>query len=143
MAQEQAAKTDHPDDWRIFRALRNQVTGKVRGDQKKWEENKFDPDKNTSTDTWKTVKSILVWNTVGPPTQLFFQGRMVTKPIGVASSMNKFFIDKIKGLRQKIPVVNTDPMKQLKEAMKERKCTFKLKHVTIRDVLKLIKGLKN
>ena len=72
MAQEQAAKTDHPDDWRIFRALRNQVTGKVRGDQKKWEENKFDPDKNTSTDTWKTVKSILVWNTVGPPTQMFF-----------------------------------------------------------------------
>ena len=142
MAQEQAAKTDHPDDWRIFRALRNQVTGKVRGDQKKWEENKFDPDKNTSTDTWKTVKSILVWNTVGPPTQLFFQGRMLTKPIGLASSMNKFFIDKIKGLRQKIPVVNTDPMKQLKEAMKERKCTFKLKHVTIRDVLKLMKGLK-
>ena len=108
LAQEQAAKTDNPEDWRIWRSLRNQTTGKVREDKKKWEEKKFDPDENNSSDTWKTVKSLLGWNSAGPPTQLFYQGRMVTKPMGLASSMNKFFIDKVKGLRQKIPFVSTE-----------------------------------
>ena len=143
LAQEQAAKSDHPEDYRMYRSLRNQAVARVREDKKKWEEKKFDLDENTCSDTWKTVKSLLGWNTAGPPTQLFYLGRMVSKPMALATSMNKFFIDKIKGLRQKIPVVATDPLKQMKEAMQERKCTFKLKPVTADIVVKLIKGLKN
>ena len=127
----------------MYRSLRNQAVARVREDKKKWEEKKFDLDENTCSDTWKTVKSLLGWNTAGPPTQLFYLGRMVSKPMTLATSMNKFFIDKIKGLRQKIPVVATDPLKQMKEAMQERKCTFKLKPVTADSVVKLIKGLKN
>jgi hypothetical protein len=143
LAQEKAAQTDDPDDWRYFRSLRNQTTAKVREDKKKWEEQRFDHAKNSSTDTWKTVKGWLGWNSGGPPTQLFSEGRIVTKPAGLASSMNRFFITKIKELRQNIPVVNFDPLKYLKEAMRDRKCKFSLKQLTIEDVLKLIKGLKN
>ena len=52
--------------------------------------------------------------------KLFYEGRIVTRPAGLASSMNKFFIDKVKTLRQNIPVVATDPLKELKEAMEHR-----------------------
>ena len=142
-AQKKAAQTDDPGDWKLFRSLRNQTTAKVREDQKKWEEQRFDKNRNTSTDTWRTVKGWLGWSSGGPPTQLFYEGRIVTKPLGLATSMNKFIIDKIKLLRQKIPMVNCDPLKYLKEAMSNRKCKFILKKLNLEDVIKLIKGLKN
>ena len=57
--------------------------------------------------------------------------------------MNKFFINKIKDLRQKIPAVNIDPLKYLKEAMRGRRSRFSIKELTIVEVLKIIKSLKN
>ena len=74
---------------------------------------------------------------------IFYEGRILTKPAGLASCMNKFFIDKIKELRRKIPMVNIDPLKYLKEAMRDRTSKFEIKQLTVEDVLKLIKGLKN
>ena len=91
---------------------------------------------------WKTVKNWLGWNSGGPPTQLFYEGRIVTRPGGLASTMNRFFIGKVRSLRENIPTVATDPLKQLKQAMKNRKCRFKMKLVSSDEVLKLIMGLK-
>ena len=143
LAQEKAGLTNNPEDWRHYRSLRNLATAKIREDKKKWEEQRFSQDANSSTDVWRTVKGWLGWNTGGPPTQLFSEGRMVTKPAGLASTMNRFFINKIKELRRKIPVANSDPLKYLREAMSDRKCKFRMKPVALEDVVKLIKGLKN
>ena len=142
-AQERAAESNSPEDWRIFRSLRNQVTGKGREDKKNWEENKLDPKENSSTDVWKTVKGWLGWGTSGTPTQLFWEGRLVTSPRGICTTMNKFFIDKIRRLRNNIPALTADPLKRLKEAMRSRQCSFKLAAVQETDVLKYIKSLKN
>ena len=90
----------------------------------------------------KARQSLLGWKNTGPPTQLFYEGRIVTRPAGLASSMNRFFVDKVRGLRNNIPVVASDPLQKLKEAMKTRKCKFTLKPVTVTGVLNLIKGLK-
>ena len=57
--------------------------------------------------------------------------------------MNRFFINKIKQLRHRIPVANSDPLKYLREAMSDRTCKFRLKPLALEEVLKLIKGLKN
>ena len=57
--------------------------------------------------------------------------------------MNKFFINKIKDLRQRIPVVNCDPLQYLKEAMRGKTCKFTIRQLTLEEVLKMIKGLKN
>ena len=143
LAQEKAGLTNNPEDWRHYRSLRNLATAKIREDKKKWEEQRFSQDANSSTDVWRTVKGWLGWNTGGPPTQLFSEGRMVTKPAGLASTMNRFFINKIKELRRKIPVANSDPLKFLREAMSDRKCKFRMKPEALADVVKLIKGLKN
>ena len=87
-AQERAAHTSDPEDWRHYKSLRNLTTGRVRSDRKRWEEQKLAQDENCSTDIWRTVKGWLGWNTGGPPTQLFYEGRLVTRPAGLASCMN-------------------------------------------------------
>ena len=68
---------------------------------------------------------------------------MTTSPSGLATTMNKFFIDKIKRLRQNIPLANYDPLCKLKEAMFGRLCSFNLMPVTQDQVLKIIYSLKN
>ena len=143
LAQEKAAETGNPEDWRMYKSLRNQTTARVRADKKAWKEKKVDPAQNTVSDTWKTVKGWLGWSSAGPPTQLFFEGQMVTKPAGLASSMNRFFINKIKSLRQTIPTSESDPLKKVKEAMEGRQCTFQMTPVTTEDVIKIIKDLKS
>ena len=137
-AQQIAAQTGDPEDWRYFKSLRNQATAKVREDNQNWEKKRFDNAENSNTDVWKSVKGWLGWNTSGPPTQLFFEGRVVTKPAGIASSMNKFFINKIKDLRQRIPVVNCDPLQYLKEAMRGKTCKFTIRQLTLEEVPKMI-----
>lgn len=142
-AQEKAAQSDNPDDWRQFRSLRNQVTARLRAEKKEWDRKKLDHTENSSTDIWKSVKGCLGWGGGGPPTQLFSDGKIVSSPSGLASIVNKFFLDKIKRLRESIPAVISDPLSRLREAMKERQCSFSLQPVSVSDVLKIIKGLKN
>ena len=94
-----ATSTDNAEDWRQFRALRNQVTSSLRQDKKMWESEKLDLVKNDSTGVWKEVKSWLGWGTSGTPTQLFWEGRLITSPLDLANSMNRFFLQKIQILK--------------------------------------------
>ena len=142
-AQEKAAKSDDPDDWRAYRSLRNQVTARSRAEEKEWQRQKLDHTKNSSTEMWKRVKGWLGWGGGGPPTQLFSDGKIISSPAGLGSVMNKFFIDKIRRLRSTIPIVISDPLARMKEAMRNRQCSFKLKPVNEADVLKIIGSLKN
>ena len=142
-AHKKATDTDLPEDWREFRGLRNQVTAKLRQDKQMWEKEKLDLQKNNPTGVWKTVKNWLGWGTSGTPTQLFWEGRMVTSPAGLASAMNNFFLDKIRKLRCSIPPPTSDPTKKLKEAMRGRNCTFIIHQVDTEEVFKHIKHLKN
>ena len=80
---------------------------------------------------WWTTYSTVQWGTV------------VTSPGGLASVMNKFFLDKIKRLRETIPAVFSDPLSKLKEAMQYRQCRFNLEQVSVTEVLKIVQGLKN
>ena len=137
-AQEKAARTNDLEDWRLFRAIRNQVTRRSRSDKKQWEENKLDEADNV----WGTVKNWLGWKKSGSPTKLFYNGGIVTRPASIATSMNKFFIDKVKSLRKNIPQVARDPLREMREAMQHRECKFKLNPVSTNEVSKLISGLK-
>ena len=142
-AQEKATETGNPDDWRMYRAIRNQVTARCRTDKAEWEREKLDHINNTSTDTWQTVKGWLGWGSAGTPTKLFSDGRLVTSPGGLAACMNNFFLDKIKRLRQNIPAATADPLMKLREATSHRNCSLNLKLVSEDHVLKLIKNLRN
>ena len=57
--------------------------------------------------------------------------------------MNRFFIQKIMNLTEKIPSVNSDPLSYLKEAMSNRVCSFEIKPVSLLEVKNIVTGLKN
>ena len=42
---------------------------------------------------------IISWNTSGSPSQLFFNGNLVTKPQELAKTQNEFFLEKIRGCK--------------------------------------------
>ena len=92
---------------------------------------------------WKSVKRIVGLESSGPPTRLIHEAKSISSPSGLASTMNKFFINKVKGLRSAIPQVETDPLANLRESLRKRPCTFNLKLVNEQDVMKIINSLNN
>ena len=123
------SKSFKPEKDMLLGLVRKQRISKLKGRllrkrhqrQKKWEEEKLDSKKISSTDIWRTVKGWLGWGTSGTPTQLFWEGSLVTSPRGFFTTMNKFFLDKIKRLRNAIPTQTADPLRRMKEAMQGRK----------------------
>ena len=83
------------------------------------------------------MKSWLGWGTAGTPTQLFCEGHLISSPSQLASTMNKFFLEKIQNLRNNIPVTSGDPLQKFREAMEGRNMVEEV------EVRKIIKGLKN
>ena len=67
----------------------------------------------------------------------------MTSPGGLASTMNRFFLDKIRKLRNNVPLPTSDPVKKLREAMRGKQCSFRIKQVQESQVLKIIMSLKN
>lgn len=55
------------------------------------------------------VKSVLGWNTGGPPRCISVGGRLISKPIEIATEMNCYFINKIKSIVKNLPRSQYDP----------------------------------
>ena len=79
----------------------------------------------------------------GPPNQLITDGKIINTPAGLASTLNRFFINKIKNLIKGIPKTDSDPLRKLKETMRNRECSFKLREITLEEGMKLILSSKN
>ena len=114
------------------------MTAKVRQDKKEWERTKFNRSEYTSSQIWGTVRKVLGWGGGGPPSQLFNEGQLITSPKVLASTMNLFFLNKIKKLKESIPMSVNDPLAILKEAMKGRRQFLQFKTGVI-----LIEGCLN
>ena len=124
-------------------SLRNQATASSRKHLASWTSSKLCSKANSPSDVWSTVKRILNWEGGGPPTQLFYEGRMLTKPAAMASAINNFFIKKVKNIIGGIPNVDMDPLAKLRERMAARQCSLTLRPVTEAEVLQQIKGIKS
>ena len=141
-AQELASRTNNFDDWRKFKNLRNTAVARNRAEKKAWEVRQLDHLANDSSNLWRNVKSWMGWRNSGPPSQLFVD-KIIVKPKEIASTMNQFFVNKVKNLQKKLPRKKNDPLQYLKNAMKKRKCTFKLRPVTQDEVKGFVTKLKN
>ena len=89
------------------------------------------------------MKGWLNWKSSGPPSQLFSEDVIVNSPDGLAETMNKYFLNKVRLLREGIRANGTDPLKTLRETMQDRTCTLSLKAVKPEQVLEIIKALKS
>ena len=143
VAQNKAFVTKHPDDYRLFKSLRNQVTARMRKEKTAWEKLKLSSARNDPSKLWKNIKSWLAWNKSGPPTRLFHNGKLICSPSGIAGAMNSFFLSKVSGLRDKIPQSSADPLSKLRESMSDRQCSFSFGPVDPSNVMKIMKSLKN
>ena len=143
LAQAAAAQTQDPDDWRLFKNLRNTATARKKAEKKVWEEKKLDISEHNPSIIWKNIKGWLQWGNSGPPSQLFHNGNLINSPAGLASTMNNFFLDKVRHLRDSIPGTDSDPHFKLRESMKDRDCSLTFKAVHPNEVKSVINKLKN
>ena len=141
-AQCTAVMTGEAEEWRLYRNIRHQKNRAVKQDELDWQRAKL-WSKNNPSDMWKTAKSILGWSCSGPPTQLYHQGECITSPKGLATTMNNYFLDKIKKLRDSIPQTNSDPLAKMRESMGGRTCNFSFKPVSEKEVCNIIAGLRS
>ena len=125
-----------------YRAIRNQKNRSVLQDEATWQKKKLCSTNNPS-DMWKAAKSMLGWSSGGPPTQLYHLGAYICSPSGLATTMNKFFLEKVRRLREGIPATNTDPLAWMKESMVNRSCSFSFNPVTVQQMRKTVDGLRS
>ena len=74
-AQERAVRTGALEDWRIYRALRNQTTASLRRDLASWRRRKLSSTENSPSAVWSAVKRILNWEGAAHRHSCFTRGR--------------------------------------------------------------------
>ena len=112
-AQRIAASSGSSDDWRDYKSKRNTVTARQRQEKNSWEKQRLCNKENDPRSLWKNMKSWLNWKFSGPPSQLFSEGHIVNSPAGLAETMNQYFTNKVRLLREGIPANHADPLKVL------------------------------
>ena len=133
---------DHDD----YKVKRNLVTSKMRNAEKEYFKEKFSNDEATSSELWQTAYSVLGRVRSQFPSQIVVFGQLVSKPIEIATEMNKFFIQKIADLKTETEEAQPeDPTSELKTFLESKNIPeggFRLREVTEDEMKHLIKGLK-
>ena len=135
--------TNASEYWSLFKQLRNKVNNKKKAEERNYKLGKIISSKDNPAALWATAKNFMNWQeTGGPPTQLHIGGRLISKASLIASELNSFFITKVSRIRE---VINYLPNRFIKcqEIMVDKNCKLGLKHITIKKINKLLKGLKN
>ena len=141
--QKLASETGDRDVWKTYKNIRNTINNRLKFEEINWQKMKLDACGEDSAKVWKSVKGILNWNSSGSPSQLFYNGSLVSKPQDVAEAQNNFFLDKITLIRENLPPPTSDPLAVLKSMMVGRSCSFSFSAVHPDEVGKIISGLKN
>ena len=91
--------------------------------------------------TWATARKFMNWkSTAGPPNQLNIEGKLITKASHIASKMNSFFIEKVRNIQNGLKNA-PNSVEKCVSIMRGKKCNLEMRHVTVKKVLKLLKGL--
>ena len=122
-----ATVTKNPEDWSNFKRLRNDLNKIQKVEKQNYQRRKMDECVQDSSTTWKNAKSFLGWNSGGPPTKLVQNGKLFTKRNELCKVMNEFFINKVKGLRNSIPVNIGDPLRAVRNIMVNKMCSLKIR----------------
>ena len=141
--QKLAADTQHRDDWKKFKCLRNKINNRLKFEEQKWQKFKLDECGSDSKLVWKNVKGILNWQTSGAPSQLFYKGKLIQKPQELASAQNEFFLNKIENIITNLPPQVSDPLSTLQSMMAGRTCSLNSVSVHPDEVEKVICSLSN
>ena len=125
-AQKSASESGSREKWKEFKSLRNTINNRLKFEQRNWQKLKLNECDGDPKSTWRNVKGILNWNTSGSPNQLFYKGKLISKPQELANAQNEFFIEKINTIRENMPASDADPLQKLKRLMSYNQSSFSL-----------------
>ena len=145
-----AALTQDPANWQIYRETRNKCTKLLKEDKIRYHRTLFtEAEANNDTKTiYKKTKNLLGWNNCAAPDRFEANGRMEHRPQVMADIQMEHFSKKITDLRKTLPAMRKDPMSTLKNAFRRWKYSQNLpelsfKGVTETEILKMLKKMNN
>ena len=136
-----AIQTDHPDDWRLFRNLKNRTNRKLSADKKKYINDKLS-DENNEHDRWNNTKEILGWKSRAQPALIMDRGKNVTNPKLIANAINHSLIAKVAKIIRETPKTQVNPIFNYKKVIGEKKCKLELHPVGTNEMRKIVHSMK-
>ena len=127
--------------------LRNEVSTKMKSAEADYYKSKFsDQDANTG-DLWRNTFQALGSARSIFPSQVLVGGKVVSKHLEMANEVNKFFIKKIKDIKNILGAQNiNDPLSALRKFLSKKTIPaegFELKDVTEEEMSKILKKMKS
>ena len=89
-------------DWNEYRRIRNDVVSRQKIECKNGQRKKLLECGQNTANIWKTVNNILNWSSEVSPNKLFFEGNMLSRSEDIASALNKFFLDKVRKIKENL-----------------------------------------
>ena len=146
-AKSKAIEDGTVESFERYKELRNEVTCKLKTAEAEYYVNKFsDPEANTG-DIWRNAYQALGTGRSSFPSQILAAGKVISKPIEMANAVNKYFIEKIKDIKDAVgaPInLNNDPLGVLRGFLASKLIPddgFELKEVTEVEMLKVMKKM--
>ena len=115
----QAAFSQDPSDWNMYKRTKNKCTEKIRNEKRKHFKNlykKFERENDVSS-LYRVTKSQLGWNNCSTPETFLINGQRESSPSKMADIQLAAFNNKIKKLSGSIPITGRDPLRALKLAL--------------------------
>ena len=118
-AQAKASNTQLKEDWDNYKRLRNNLAVVKKKEKLAWQQHKLQTCEESGDHgkLWKNILGWLSWSSTSSPTQLYQDGVVVTSPAKMAELQNKYYIDKVRSIRQNMPAQKKDPLHLLKQKM--------------------------
>ena len=140
--QNNEASPEQAEAWGQYKVFRNTINNKKKSEETRYKTAKISENLDSATKTWRTAKMFMNWKTTGTPNQIEVNGRLVTKACLIAKLMNQFFIDKVQTIRHAMGQT-VENLSTCMRIMSSRNIKLSLHHVTVEQVSKLLKRLKN
>ena len=134
---------DSAEKWGAYKVLRNRINNRRKYEEKSFKSEKLKESINSSSNTWKVAKTFMDWtNKSGSPCQLDVSGKLVTRAVDIANTMNKFFVEKIHNIRSSItPLPNN--FEKCTEIMENKNCKLGLSFASQAKINNMLKSLNN
>ena len=148
---ELARITKDPEQWKIYKSLRNEINRDVNKDRKSHYDDLYTRHNlnNDVSATYRTAKNQVGWSKNSSPTSFLHEGKKITDPQIMADMQIQTFVEKTNKLIRELPPPTVDPCKTLSDSLdtwgtrKNDRELFKFETITSLDTLKIIKNLGN
>ena len=119
IARDNAAKSKRPDDWGLYKRLKNKCNRLVRNDKAQHNKKVYNlhVENRYIAGLYRTAKNSMGIKSGGKPTSFLVGGETVSAPQKVANLQMQYFHEKITKLMEDLPNSNFDPLHYLKLAL--------------------------